>query len=78
MTKRSFIYIAVFLLSIVLLGGCSIFHKTPRQPHPPPPSTPAGNPLNEAVPTEVQEQAGTEGTALTNGTSVQEEVSNQE
>jgi len=78
MTKRAFTYIAVLLLSIVLLGGCSIFHKTPRQPQSLPTPAPAENPASEPVQTEAQEQAGAEGTALANSSSVQEEVSNQD
>jgi membrane-bound lytic murein transglycosylase D len=78
MTKRAFTYSAVLLLSIVLFGGCSIFHKTPWLSPSSPSPTPAENPVSEPVQTEVREQEGTEGTALTNSTSIQEEVSNLE
>jgi len=78
MTKRGLRYIAVLVLSIVLLGGCSIFHKTPRQPQSTPPPAPAENPVSDPVQTEAQQQAGGEGSILGNSTSVQEEISNHE
>ncbi len=78
MTKRGLKYIAVLVLSIVLLGGCSIFHKTPKQPQSPPPPAPAENPVSDPVQTEAQEQAGVEGAILANSTSIQEEISNHE
>jgi membrane-bound lytic murein transglycosylase D len=78
MTKRAFISAAVLFLSLVFLGGCSIFHKTSSQPQSLPPPTQAENPVSEPVPTEVQEQEGTEGTVLKNSTSVEEQISNLE
>ncbi len=78
MTKRGLKYIAVLVLSIVLLGGCSIFHKTTKQPQSPPPPAPAENPVSDPVQTEAQEQAGVEGAILANSTSIQEEISNHE